>query len=137
MKKETVIAIILGITLGAIIALILIFGAHSKGNGSKKVVNTKETPTVVNLNTSLKQFEITDPKNNSATSKDTIAIKGISEKNSLIVVQSKNTEKVISTDVGSFSVDFPVSLGENVIRITEYNGTSISDKLLTIYRIQE
>lgn len=137
MKKETVIAIILGITLGAIIAVILIFGAQSKESGTKKVVTTKETPTVVTLNTSLKQFEITDPKNNSAVSKDTIAIKGTSKKNSLIVVQSKNAEKVIKPDADSFSVDFPVSLGENVIRITEYNGTSISDKLLTIYRIQE
>lgn len=137
MKKETVIAIILGITLGSVIAIALIFSARTKDINGKKVINTKVSPTIVNLTSSTPQFEVTDPKNNTSISKDTLSIKGKTQKDSLIIIQSKNAEKAVNIDTDSFSIDFPLSFGENVLRITNYNGTTISDKVLTVYRIQE
>ncbi len=137
MKKETIIAIILGLTLGACIAIALILSAHRKEITEKKVINSNVSPTIVNLTNTVEQFDISNPKNNSSVTKDTITIKGNAPSNSLLIIQSKNTEKNIKTTSGSFSTDFPVSYGENVIRVTAYIGIGINDKVITIYRIQE
>ena len=137
MKKETVIAIIMGLTLGAVIAIILIFSARKKEIGRKKVINTNVSPTIVSLTNTTEQFGVTDPKNSAVTSKETITVKGNAPKNSLLVIQTKNSEKVIKTDSDLFSVDLPISLGENSIRITAYIGTGINDKVITVYRVQE
>lgn len=137
MKKETGIAIILGITLGSIIAIGLIFGTRNNDIANKKVINTKETPTIVKLTNSAQQFEITAPNNNSTTTEDTIKISGNAPKNSLIVIQSSTTEKAFKTTEPSFATTFNVANGENVISITAYEGNSVNDKVLTIYRVSE
>lgn len=137
MKKETGIAIILGITLGSIIAIGLIFGTRNNDITNKKVINTKETPTIVKLTNSAQQFEITAPNNNSTTTGDTIKISGNAPKNSLIVIQSSTSEKAFKTTEPSFATTFNVANGENVISITAYEGNSVNDKALTIYRVSE
>lgn len=125
MKKETIIAIILGLGLGAAVAVFLIFQTEQKKIENTKTIanNLKITPTSVQAknNQNFQPLEIVSPEDMNITGKDSITIKGKAVKNSLVVIQSQT--KVITFENGKedFSVNFPLILGENVINITAYN----------------
>lgn len=137
MKKETVIAIILGIGLGSVIAVTLIFSTHKTEISEKKVINTKDTPTVINFPSTTSEFTVIEPLNNTSTTKDTITVKGKAPSNSLVVIQSKTTEKIVKAENNLFSIDMPITLGENSMVITVYTDTTVNDKTVTVYRISE
>ncbi len=122
MKKETITAIIFGILLGSILGVFLI--AKNKRDQLEKTKTIVSTGTVnqiakqVPLNVQI--LEITEPQDREIVYKNAITIKGNSAKNSLIIIQSPIKDLVIKNDKESFSVDFPLALGENVIRISVY-----------------
>ncbi len=137
MKKETTVAIVLGVTMGAVIAFILVFTTKNREISEKKVISPKVSPTTFQPATNTQLLEITEPKNDLITSENTAVIKGKGQKNSLIIIQSFTTEKTIKLDKDDFQVEYPLELGENIVRITAYLAKDSNDKILKIYRIEE
>ena len=139
MNKETVIAIVLGIALGAGIGGYVLFrtggGDETKiipvasDNDGKKVVKTA-------IPQGQQLLEITAPKNKTVVSKNEITISGKAKKNSLIVIQSPVGSEVFKNEKDSFSMEFSLARGENVISVNAYADSSTPQEvILTIYFI--
>lgn len=137
MKKETAIAVILGITMGALIAITLLVVAKKREISNRKIIAPTLSPTITLKKTDGQQFIVTAPKDLTATSEENIKIKGHVPKGSLIIIQSPLAEKLLVTESTDLSVEFPVTYGENVIKIVNYFENKSNDKLIRIYKIKE
>lgn len=115
-------AIVFGIVLGGVVAFVLIIQSKeqqlAKNKSIKPTDNTIQSSNAVNVN--FQPLEITDPPENGIVYKNTVTIKGVFTKNSLIIIQSPIKDVAFKNVNGQFSVDFPLALGENVIRISAY-----------------
>lgn len=123
MKKETIIATIFGIALGGAVAVFIIFKSKDIELSKNKVIAPKETvseKTVTDSNSSFQSLEIDSPTDGSVVDTNTITIKGRVEKESLLVIQSPIKDLVVKTDSNTFSLDFPLALGENTIKVVAY-----------------
>lgn len=137
MKKETLIAIIFGVGLGVILAVIFIM--QSKENQltkAKPINNLSKTVTPKLKMITTPTLEISEPADNLIVDSNSIAIKGRANKNALIVINSPIKDLVFKNEKEEFKVNFPLALGENVIQLTVYPddklGSSIN-KTLQIY----
>lgn len=137
MKKETLIAIIFGVGLGVILAVIFIM--QSKENQltkAKPINNLSKTITPKLKMVTTPTLEISEPTDNLIVDSNSIAIKGRANKNALIVINSPIKDLVFKNGKEEFKVNFPLALGENVIQLTVYPddklGSSIN-KTLQIY----
>ncbi len=123
MKKETIIAIVFGLTLGLVVSIIMVFQTKSKTSttvGKKEVGESSQIVTPLPQRGFVFQFELTSPSNYSIVDKKFISITGKTTKDSLIMIQSPIKDAVLKNTQESFSVDFPLALGENAITITVY-----------------
>lgn len=137
MKKETTAAIVLGFFLGGIVALSFILSTKEKEVKTKKVIPPKLTPTIKITPQKINLLEITKPSPNFITDKNRITLKGKTEKNSLIIIQSPTSEKAIKTKANNFSVEFPLSLGENLIKVTSYHKNNSEQKTIKVYYLKQ
>lgn len=122
MKKESIVAIVLGISLGVIVAFLVIFYSKEKQlSQSKPLKNQKEilSPKVKIENNS-PFIEVIVPDNQIIVDNQPIVIKGKANKNSLIIIQSAVKEIVFKNNNQEFEQSFPLAPGENVIEITNY-----------------
>lgn len=133
MKKETVIAIVLGIATGVAVAFFLIIKSQDKKTEEKQLVTPQISPTIKILQQQPTRLDISAPVNASSSDSDQVTIKGSAGKNALIVIHSATSEKAIKNTDGNFSTTFPLSIGENIIKITEYDGNAVEERSLTIY----
>ena len=117
MKKEVLIAIIVGFSLG----LVITFGIYTAQKSLKERAanqNTTEESLISGSDANI-LLSITQPTNGSITDKDTITIGGITKKNALVTVISPEDHKATQADdLGNFSVEFSLDVGENKIQIT-------------------
>lgn len=149
MKKETIIALILGVFFGGVLAFFFVFKSDELNLKNNKVI----APTIVinknqnQLKESIKEnvnniisLEITEPNNNTIVDTDKIKIKGKATKNSLIVIQSPINDIVFKNEKEDFSIDFPLALGENILKIVVYptdKQARSQEKELRIYYLKE
>ncbi|MFH1827442.1 MAG: hypothetical protein ABH812_03375 [bacterium] len=129
MKKETVLAITFGVLLGLIVAVILIFVLRP--TGGDKVAQPEKNTVPKTKTTNLLPLEIKEPADKKISSTDSIKISGTVNKGTLIIIESPISTKVINNKSDSFSLDFPLSLGENVITIRAY-----ADKAQTVPQVK-
>ena len=142
MKKETLIAIFLGIGLGLIVAIVVTL--KTKRTDTKKVTpisNTlKVTPAVTAKSLQTATFEISEPQAEAIITKNSVVIKGHAPKESLIVIQSPIQTLTFINETELFEKNFPLALGENVILIAAYpknqQGSSL-EKELKVYYLDE
>lgn len=123
MKKETLIAVFFGIVLGGVVAFFIIVKSKDIQLANNKAIAPKDSN--INavgqpLNASFQTLEVTSPADRIIVDKNSITISGKVEKNSLLVIQSATKDMTIVADKYDYSVDFPLSLGENVINVTAY-----------------
>ena len=142
MKKETTLAIILGIVFGGLMGFFLILkNKDIQVDNNKAIAPTGGlTKTAVKNTINFLPLEITEPNDGYIFDKNTITIKGKVSKNSLIVIQSPIKDLVYKNDKESFQVDFPLALGENVIKIVVYppdKNFKTQEKTLRIYYLTE
>lgn len=119
MKKEIIVAIVFGVIMGLIVAVVMVLRVRQSG-GQSLFGGNQVTPSVSAKNTQLQPLEITSPAPDSITGTDKITIKGKALKDSLIVVESPINDLAVKNSKEDFSINFPLSLGENVISITAY-----------------
>lgn len=123
MKKETLIAVFFGIILGGVVAFLIIVKSKDIQLANNKAIAPKDNN--INavgqpLNVSFQTLEVSSPQDRVIVDKNSITIIGKVEKNSLLVIQSPIKDMVVVADKNDYSIDFPLSLGENAIKITAY-----------------
>ena len=142
MKKETVAAIVFGVVLGVGGATLIIGKAKQIENQKTRQIKPTKDAISKPLDTDRRSqtFEVSLPKNKSLTDKAATVIKGKASRGSLLVIQSPIKDLVVNLEKESFSVDFPLALGENVIALTLYpkdQQLSIQKKELKIYYLEK
>lgn len=142
MKKETTIAVILGVAFGTLLGLYLITKNKEMQLSKNKVIaptgieNKAPSPGQINF----QLLEISAPQDGEILETNSVTIKGKITKNSLIVIQSPIKESVFNNNKEDFSINFPLALGENVIKIVAYpkdRQLSVQEKSLRVYYLKE
>lgn len=141
MKKESIIAITFGIILGGIVAVLVIIQTKENQLKNTKTISAKLTPTVTSTSlTTLQPLQISTPSDQAIVNSQSLKISGKTEINSLIIIQSQIKEVAIKNEKQNFSVDFPLALGENTIKIVAYPKdakTRPQEKQLKVYYLEE
>jgi len=143
MKKETTIAILLGVTFGIVLSLVMVSRTKSKSTSisNKKNINDQsQIVTPVPHTGSIFSFDLITPSNNVIVNQKFITISGKISANSLIMIQSPIKDIVLNSTKTSFSSEFPLALGENVIHIVAYPKDTqfkSQEKELRVYYIEE
>ncbi len=142
MKKETILAVFLGIAFGGILGFFLITkNKEIQINRNKAIAPTGIDTRNPNKNkVNFQALEVIEPNDSSITDKNLVVIKGKVTKNSLIVVQTPIKELVFKNDKEDFKIELPLALGENVIKIVAYpqdKQLNIQEKNLNIYYLKE
>lgn len=135
MKKETIFALILGITFGVAVAIFFILSAKEKSISDKRIISTPAI-TISPVDFKEPPFEITSPVNNFISTSKTITLKGKAAKNALLIVSSPTINKSIKTTSETFEISFPLSDGENIIKITSYLDKNVSEKTVKVYYLE-
>lgn len=132
MKKESLIAIFLGVLFGAVLSFFILSNVSKNTfiSPRKNITNKNEKIVKENLKTNFTPLEIISPSENLVTEKNSIEIKLKLNENSLGIIQSPIKELVFYSKEKFFSTDFPLALGENIIEVTIYP----KDKTLPIQR---
>ena len=138
MKKETIIAVIFGIVFGGIFGVLLINKNKETQLVKNKVIGPTGIPnkTLSIDNGNIQNLEISSPQDKIIVSESSTKIIGKVEKNSLIIIQTPIKDLSFKTNKLDFSVDLPLALGENVIKIVAYfpnNNQNPQEKNLKIY----
>lgn len=122
MKKETLVAIFLGLLFGGVVAVFISFKSKEIELSTNKVIAPpKENVLSPNLNgIEIQPLELSEPANNAILEKDMIHFKGTAAKDSLIIIQSPIKDLVIKNTQEKFDLEFPLALGENSIKIVVY-----------------
>jgi len=147
MAKESIIAIVLGLVLGIAVAIAAVAYTvniqkkqntqiqqkASEASSPSIMVPVSIPPTV----TVLQSLEISTPQSGSITPDKTIAIKGNAGQGTLIIAQSPIKTQILNTDKDTYSIDFPLALGENVITLSAYHKGAVLpvQRKLYIYRL--
>jgi hypothetical protein len=143
MKKETIIAIVLGVVAGLGVAVVMIEKAREQKMSNTEAISTsiELTPKVASNTAELQTLEVSEPESGSISSVKSIQIKGKGSVGALIIVQSPIKTIVQKMDKATFEIkDFPLSLGENTIRVSFYpkgSQASAQEKELKIYYLDE
>lgn len=121
MKKETIVAIFLGLLFGGVVAVFISFKSKEIELTKNKVIappKEKVSPDFIGIE--LQSLELTEPADRTIFENNTIHLKGTAAKDSLIVVQSPIKDLVVSNKQEKFDLEFPLALGENSIKIVVY-----------------
>jgi hypothetical protein len=142
MKKETFIAIFLGIFFGVLVAMIMIVkNRDTQIQKTKTISNSLEiTPTIIVKKDTTVALVMSSPEDKSIVTSKTVTLKGKVTKNALLVIQSPVKQSVTKATSDTFSVDFPLVLGENIIRLSVYpedSASSVQEKQLTVFYLGE
>lgn len=122
MKKETIVAIFLGLLFGGILALVISFkNKEIQLTKSKIIAPPKEKNVSPNLSgTELQPLELTEPADKAIFESNIMRLKGTAAKDSLILIQSPIKDLAVQNLQEKFDLEFPLALGENSIKIVVY-----------------
>lgn len=140
MKKESLIAVVFGVFFGLVFSFIVL---QSKNKPQKeiKIKNLTSPTTVVTPKTTKPETNtliVNYPQDNLITDKKEIQIQGEAPKNSLIIVQMVNNEKIFENKNTKFTLDLSLNYGSNQIVVFAYpkNIQTPLFKKLTIYYLE-
>lgn len=141
MKKEVLIAIVIGFALG----LVITFGIWTANQALKKPAVEEIPPSEVETAltpTPMPEFSllITSPEDNSISSKTSIEVNGQTIPSAIVVILYQEGEKILEADGnGNFSTEITLAGGENEITISAYDqeDNEISKTLTVVYSTAE
>lgn len=137
MRKEVLIAIIIGFVLG----LVITFGIWTANKALKETAPTatapaeevsEETPTPKPA----LELLITSPEDNSVSEKEMIEVSGQTVVNAIIAITYPDGEKLIEADEdGNFSTEISLVGGDNQIKVSAFNeeGDEVTKTLSVVY----
>ncbi|MCX6730948.1 MAG: hypothetical protein NTZ55_03805 [Candidatus Roizmanbacteria bacterium] len=136
MKKETSIAVGMGIVFGLVFSFLVIANTQKNQSVSQKTPVQKTRPVTTEQQTIMQPITITEPNDGAIIANQSVTIKGKTDKNSFIIVQTQVKDFSFTTKTDTFEYSVPLTLGENVIHITAYpkgsNG-KVQEKELHVY----
>jgi hypothetical protein len=137
MKKETSIAIAMGIIFGLVFSFLVIANTQKNQTVSQKSVPQKTRPVkTVEQQVVAQPITISEPNDGAIIADNLVKIKGKTDKGSFIVIQTPSKDLSFTTKGEDFEYEVPLSLGENVIHISAYpkgkNG-KVQEKELRVY----
>jgi hypothetical protein len=140
MRKETIIAIVMGILLGVGIGFVVLFQSR-KGDEAKVIPVSGDTENTKIVKTARppgqEVLEITEPKDKTITDTNKVTIKGTASKDSLVVIQTPITNTVLKSETANFSASIPLALGENTISVSVYKDSGTPQEVtLQIYYVK-
>ena len=138
MRKEVILAVIIGVLLGGVI----LYGINLANNSAKPASNEEKTeetntnPTSTNPSNSSKLISITTPQDNAVVTDATISLKGTTKPNQNIAIVSESDDILTTSDSnGNFSSSINLINGENTISITVVDDRqSTSSSSITVIR---
>ena len=136
MKKETSIAISMGIGFGLLFSFIVIINTQKNQSVSQKTPLEQTRPVTTEQQTPVSPLTITEPNDGAIISSASVSLKGKTDKSSFIIVQTQSKDITFTTKSENFEQSRPLTLGENVIHISVYpKGTTgkIQEKELHVY----
>jgi len=136
MKKETSIAIGMGIVFGLVFSFLVIANTQKNQSVSQKTPTQKTRPVTKEQQTAAQPITITEPNDGAIIMEPSVTIKGKTDKNSFVIVQTQVKDMSFTTKSEEFEYSIPLTLGENVIHINVYPKDSngkIQEKELHIY----
>ena len=139
MKRDVVIATVVGFILGGIFALLItnlpnLIKEGVPGTGRKIETITPSPPTKIITDTT--NLEIQVPLDQSLSTNKTIDVVGKAKPGVLILIENDLDSKILeASSSGSFKNGLTLSDGRNVIYISAYdeNGGSVTQKLTVYY----
>lgn len=120
MRKEVILAVIIGVLLGGVI----LYGINLANNSTKTNSGNKDTEESSQENPSPtqkvdNQVSIITPQNNSVVTESQIALKGSAKANSSVAIITESDDIITTADNnGNFSSDINLISGENLITVT-------------------
>lgn len=141
MKKESLTAIILGLFLGLITSMAFLL-SNKKEPLERTQIKDLTKPTILTNPTTIKPqtttLVVNYPQDNLITNQKDIQIQAEAPKDSLILVQMANKEKILKNERSKFTVDLSLNYGANQITIFAYpkNIQTPLFKKLTIYYLE-
>lgn len=136
MKKETSIAVGMGIVFGLVFSFLVIANTQKNQSVSQKSSTEKTRPVTTEQQTITQPITISEPNDGAIIADASVTIKGKTDKNSFILIQTQIKDMSFTTKSESFEYSVPLSLGENVIHINAYpkgsNG-KVQEKELHVY----
>lgn len=137
MKKETSVAIAMGIIFGLVFSLLVIANTQKNQTVSQKTTPQKTRPVKkVEQQVVAQPIIVSYPNDGAIIEGDSVTIKGKTDKGSFIVIQTQAKDLSFTTKTEDFEYDIPLTLGENVIHLSSYpkgkNG-KVQEKELRVY----
>jgi hypothetical protein len=134
MKKEVVIAVVLGVVVG----LIITFGIYTANAAlQRRARQLTATPSPTPLTNEQKSSIILfSPEDNTLTDKDALSVSGTTTANSLVVIFVNEQEHVTTADEkGNFSEEVELVGGSNILTIvaTDPNGKQEQVQRTVVY----
>lgn len=139
MKKEVLIAIIIGFGLG----LVITFGIWTANKALKTSAPQEEATLAEEVErTPSPAFSlvITSPEDNFLSDEETIEVNGTTAPKAIVVVLYQEGEKILEADEkGNFSTEINLSGGVNEIKVSAYNqeGSEEQKTLTVVYSTAE
>lgn len=142
MRKEILLAIFVGITLG----LMITFGIYQNSENAKTGENNTTDQLInnqVSTNSAVVQdpeLVINSPEEDLFTNEKELIVAGSATPNSFVVILVNDVESISNTDEsGNFSLKVQLNLGGNLIEINSINedGKKVSKQRTVIYENQE
>jgi len=136
MKKETSIAVGMGIVFGLIFSFLVIVNTQKNQSVSQKTPAQKNRPVKTQQQTIVQPILISEPNDSVIVGEASVKIKGKTDKNSFVVIQSQIKDVSFTTKTEEFEYTIPLSLGENIIHISAYpRGVAgkVQEKELRVY----
>jgi len=142
MRKEILLAVFVGITLG----LMITFGIYQNSENNKTGQNSN-TDQLINNPTSTESANIQDPQlvinspeEELLSTEEDLIVSGSANPNNFVIILVNDVENISNTDAsGNFSVKVKLNPGGNLIEINsvDEDGKQISKQRTVIYEAQQ
>ena len=140
MKKDIAIALIIGISIGSILALTVTNLPTIIKEGQKRTEKiTLPTSTPISSIPQIQDLEIEKPLDGSISETDSIQVLGKSKPGNLLFIDTDSDTKIIEAGSdGNFSEKISLSEGANRIHVTKYDDSGEEQtKTLTVFYTPE
>lgn len=132
MKKEVIIAIIIGFGIGLAITI----GIHATRKQEKTAINPASQVSPSPAPETEHHITLVSPLENSVQASETVLVKGQTTPDSTVVLETEKTHQIkIADGSGFFEAEYPLTTGPNQINITSYSpsGSVATTTLETTY----
>lgn len=140
MKRDIIIALVIGITIGSIIALTVTNLPTLIKEGKKRTEKISQpTDSPITLTPKINNLEIIKPLDGSISEADSTVVSGKTKSGNTVFIDTDLNTKIVETDGNeTFSEKITLSEGANIIHVTQYDASGeVQSKVITVFYTAE